>query len=47
MKKRRVKRRLKVGRLILVIVLGIGLAISTYFGIKYFILLLLLICYII
>lgn len=35
MKKRRVKRRLKVGRLILVIVLGIGLAISTYFGIKY------------
>ena len=35
MKKRRVKRRLKVGRLVLVIVLGIGLAISTYFGIKY------------
>ena len=35
MKKRRVKRRLKVGRLILVIVLGIGLAISTYFGIRY------------
>ena len=35
MKKRRVKRRLKVGRLIFVIVLGIGLAISTYFGIKY------------
>ena len=35
MKKRRVKRRLKVGRLVLVIVLGIGLAIGTYFGIKY------------
>ena len=35
MKKRRVKRRLKVGRLILVIVLGIGLALGTYFGIKY------------
>ena len=35
MKKRRVKRRLKVDRLILVIVLGIGLAISTYFGIRY------------
>ena len=35
MKKRRVKRRLKVGRLILVIVLGIGLALGTYFGIRY------------
>ena len=35
MKKRRVKRRLKVDRLILVIVLGIGLALGTYFGIRY------------
>ena len=35
MKKRRVKRRLKVGRLVLVIILGIGLALGTYFGIKY------------
>ena len=35
MKKRRVKRRLKVGRLVLVIVLGIGLALGTYFGIRY------------
>lgn len=34
MKKRRVKRRLKVDRLILVIVLGIGLALGTYFGIR-------------
>ena len=35
MKERRVKRRLKVDRLILVIVLGIGLALGTYFGIRY------------
>ena len=35
MKKKKGKRRLKVGRLILVIVLGIGLALGTYFGIRY------------